>query len=141
MSRAVLVDSNILIYAINSSSPKQKAAQEFLQANVGHLTVAHQNIFESLRVLTHHRFQTPMSPTEAIAAVTAITEHCHIITPGYETHEIAIALIKKHGLTGDKVFDGYLAATALSAGISTIATDNAKDFLPFKDLSVVNPFK
>lgn len=139
-SKAILVDSNILIYAINRSSPKQKVAQDFLQTNVGHLVIAHQNVFESLRVLTHTKFQTPMSPSDAIAAISAITEHCRIIAPGYETLEITLALAKKHTLTGDKIFDTYLAATALSAGVTAIATDNTKDF-PFKEVTIVNPFK
>lgn len=140
-TKAILIDSNILIYAINSSSPKQKTAQDFLQTNVGHLVVAHQNIFESLRVLTHFKFQAPMSSVHAIAAINAITEHCRIIAPGYETHEITLALIKKHGLNGDKIFDAYLTATALTAGLTAIATDNTKDFITFKEVSIINPFK
>ncbi len=140
-TKPILIDSNILIYAINNDSPKQKTAQDFLQTNIGHSIVAHQNIFESLRVLTHPKFQTPMSTSDAIAAINAITENCRIVAPSYETHEIALALVKKHGLTGDKVFDAYLTATSLSAGITTIATDNVKDFLSFKEVTVINPFK
>jgi predicted nucleic acid-binding protein len=140
-SKTILIDSNILIYAINSSSPKQKAAQDFLQTNVGYLVTAHQNVFESLRVLTHPKFQAPMPSIEAIAAINAITEHCRIIAPGYDTLEIALALVKKHQLSGDKIFDAYLTATALSAGLTTIATDNTKDFLPFSEVSIMNPFK
>lgn len=140
-SKTILIDSNILIYAINRSSPKQKIAQDFLQTNVGHLVVAHQNVFESLRVLTHPKFQTPMSPTDAINAISAITDHCRIIAPDYETLEIALALVKKHTLTGDKIFDAYLTATALSVGVPTIATDNTKDFLLFKEVNTINPFK
>lgn len=140
-SKAILIDSNILIYAINSSSPKQKTAQDFLQKNVGYLVVAHQNVFESLRVLTHPRFQAPMSSEDAIAAIDAIIERCRIIAPGYDTLEIALALVKEHELTGEKIFDAYLTATALSAGLSTIATDNTKDFLPFREITITNPFK
>lgn len=139
-AKTILVDSNILVYAINNSSPKHGAAQSFLQESVGNIAIAHQNIFESLRVLTHHKFQNPMASAEAIAAINAISDHCHIITPGYEAHEIALALIKKHGLTGNKIFDAYLAATMLSTGITNIATDNIQDFLPFKEVSLINPF-
>jgi uncharacterized protein len=139
-AKTILVDSNILVYAINNASPKHEAAQGFLQKNVGHMAIAHQNIFESLRVLTHPKFQNPMTSTEAIAAVNAITDHCRIIAPGYETHEITLALIDKHRLTGNKIFDAYLTATALSMGITIIATDNTQDFLPFKEVSLINPF-
>ena len=139
-SGQILIDSNILIYAINHSSPKHKKAQEFLQNSVGHMTVAHQNIFESLKVLTHKKFPTPMSSDDAIRAVTAISEICNVIAADQGAHHIAIALMKKHKLKGDKIFDAYLAATALSVGINTIVTDNVKDFLDFEEIEVINPF-
>jgi predicted nucleic acid-binding protein len=140
-SNTLLIDSNILVYAISDTSPKQERAQSFLQTNISHLVVAHQNVFESLRVLTHSKFQIPMSTDDAIAAINAITDHCRIIAPDYETLEIALALVKKHMLNGDKIFDAYLTATALSAGVTAIATDNTKDFLPFKEINTINPFK
>jgi predicted nucleic acid-binding protein len=136
----MLVDSNVLIYAINSSSPKHKTAQIFLQANVGRMAIAHQNIFESLRVLTHKKFQNPMPLADAITAINHITMHCHVIAPEQGAHHIAMALMQKHELTGDKIFDAYLAASALSVGITTIATDNVRDFLPFEEVSTINPF-
>lgn len=54
----MLIDSNILVYAINILSPKHKKAQNFLQENITKLEIAHQNIFETLRVLTHPMLQT-----------------------------------------------------------------------------------
>jgi toxin-antitoxin system PIN domain toxin len=140
-AKTILVDSNVLVYAINNASPKHRAAQGFLQENIGNMAIAHQNIFESLRVLTHPKFQNPMTSAAAIAAINAISNHCRIFAPDYETHEIALALIKKHGLAGNKIFDAYLTATALSTGITSIATDNTQDFMPFKEVSLINPFK
>ncbi len=135
----MLIDSNILIYAINSSSPKHKTAQKFLQENINELVIAHQNIFETLRVLTHSKFLSPMSPTDAIEAVQSITKVSRIIAPDYKTHHIALELIKKNKLSADLIFDAYLAATAISNGITTIATDNIKDFKKF-DINLINPF-
>jgi len=139
-NKTILVDSNILIYSINSSSPKHLKAQEFLQSNVSNISIAHQNIFESLRVLTHKKFPNPMSSSDAITAINNISEHTHVISADQGAHHIAIALIQKHKLMGDKIFDAYLSATALSLGINTIATDNTKDFLGFEGLTLINPF-
>lgn len=139
-SKTILVDSNVLIYAINSSSPKHMAAQAFLQTHVGKMSVAHQNILESLRVLTHKKFPNPMTPASAITVVNSIVERCYVIAPEPGTHHIAMAFIQKHKLAGDKIFDAYLAATALSIGITTIATDNVKDFLAFEGITAINPF-
>ena len=139
-NKTILVDSNILVYSINSSSPKHLTAQEFLQSHVSNISIAHQNIFESLRVLTHKKFPNPMSASDAISAINNIAEHTHVISADQGAHHIAMALIQKHKLTGDKIFDAYLAATALSLGINTIATDNIKDFLGFEGLTLINPF-
>lgn len=136
----MLIDSNILIYAINSSSPKHKRAQSFLQENTRKLAIAHQNIFETLRVLTHPKFTYPMTITHAMKAVESILEAGTIISPDYKTHQITLELIKKYQLTSDKIFDAYLVATAVSNEITVIATDNEKDLEKFQEIRVTNPF-
>lgn len=136
----MLLDSNILIYSINSSSPKHKDAQHFIQNNVSNLEVAHQNIFETLRILTHSKFPNPMKTSEAVGAVENILKACDIITPDYKTHRIALELIKKYNISSSQIFDTYLAATAISNGIDTLATDNIKDLQIFSEITVINPF-
>lgn len=136
----MLIDSNILVYSINSSSPKHKKAQNFLQENLGELIVAHQNIFESLRVLTHSKFPKPMKIGDALGAIENILKGCTVISPDYRTHRFTLELIKKHKLSADEIFDAYLVATALGSGLDTIATDNTKDFQKFTEIKVLNPF-
>lgn len=136
----MLIDSNILVYSINTSSPKHKASQAFLQKNRGQLEVAHQNIFETLRVLTHPKFANSMKITDATEAVDTILQACTIVAPDYKTHRIAIELIKKYNITSNQIFDAYLAATALSNGIEILATDNVKDLQIFSEITIINPF-
>lgn len=136
----MLIDSNILVYSINLSSPKHKKAQDFLQENLSELAIAHQNIFETLRVLTHPKFPNPMKIEDAIDAIENILKGCKVISPDYRTHRIALELIKKHELSADKIFDAYLVATALGNDIGIIATDNTKDFKRFLELKIINPF-
>jgi len=136
----MLVDTNVLIYAINSDSPKNKQAQIFLQKYRKELIVAHQNIFEALRVLTHPKYSKPMSPRDAQEAVLAILKACRVIIPDYNTYYLAFELIKEHNLLGNRIFDAYLGATAISNGIRVIATDNEKDFKKF-GVTVYNPFQ
>lgn len=137
----MLVDSNILVYSINTVSPKHKPAQKFLLGEASRLYVAQQNFFETLRILTHPKFPNPMSVSNALTAVSQITNALKIISPNYETYYIAIELIRKYGIKSDKVFDAYLAATMSSNKIQTIATDNEKDFKVFQGLKVYNPFR
>ena len=136
----MLIDSNILVYALNDASPKQAKAQAFLQNNIGQGIIAHQNIFEAIRVLTHKKFPSPMSSDTAVTALSNIIDNFHVIAPEQGTHYIALAFVQKHSLTGDKIFDAYLAATALYAGIKIVATDNTKDLHLFEGIEVINPF-
>lgn len=136
----MLVDTNILIYAINADSPKHQLAQEFLKENSSNLEIAHQNILEAIRVLTHQKFSHSMKLKDALNAIEAISELSRVITPNHNTFYIAIELIRAHKLIGNRIFDTYLVATALTNGIRTIATDNIKDFQKFKEITVFNPF-
>lgn len=136
----MLLDTNIIIYAINTASPKHTKAQQFIREYQSKLAIAHQNIFEALRVLTHPNFPSPLTVPKAIQAVENIAEALHIIFPTFETHHLATELIKKYHLTADKVFDAYLVATAITNGIETIATDNTKDFQLLTEVETHNPF-
>ena len=135
----MLIDSNILIYSVNNSSPKQVPAQKFLKENSERLEFSHQNILEAVRVLTHAKFPNPMNPTEAADAILKIVESGRIVNPNMRTLFIVLELIKKYSLAGNRIFDAYLAATLLSNGIDTIATDNIRDFQKFP-LKVIDPF-
>ncbi len=136
----MLIDSNILVYSINSSSPKHKKSQNFLQEHIGILEIAHQNIFETIRVLTHPKFSNPMKIHDALEAVENILKASTVVSPDYRTHRIALELIKKYKLISDQIFDAYLVATAISSGIYELATDNVKDMQRFSEITVINPF-
>ena len=136
----MLIDSNILIYSINSSSPKHDTAQKFLQENRSELEVAHQNIFETLRVLTHPKFSNPMKTNDAVDAVDNILLASNIIAPDYRTHRIALELIKKYNIVSNQIYDAYFVATAISNGVDKIATDNIKDLQLFSEIFVISTF-
>lgn len=136
----MLVDSNVLIYAINVRSPKNSLAQNFLTKNEQNLHVSHQNILETLRVLTHKKFEHPMNIKDAIEAVEGITNGCTIISPDNRTHQVTLKLIERYSLSSNQIFDAYLVATALCNDITTIATDNTKDIGKFAQITVINPF-
>lgn len=136
----MLIDSNILIYAINSASPKHKKAQEFLKSNLGNLDISHQNVLETVRVLTHKKFSKPMRLKPALEAVLTIANSCRLISPNQTTYFLTLELIKTHKLIGNRIFDAYLAACALSNDIYTLVTDNVADFKKYKQLKLINPF-
>lgn len=135
----MIIDSNIIIYSINSDSPKFETAREFL-LKTKDLYFTHQSMLESMRVLTHPKFARPMKSKVALKEVEKRIDLGRMVSPKEITYTILIELIKKHELTSDVVFDAYLVATALSNDIDTIATDNEKDFDKFEEIKVYNPF-
>ena len=141
--KKILVDSNILIYAINTSSPKNAQARDFLEetAKTCNLFLAQQNILETLRVLTHPKFPNPMTVYNAAKALELLGRQAIIITPVPATYLVFQTLIKKYPHPGNFIFDTYLVATALTAGVRIIATDNERDLGIFKEIKVLNPFK
>src|SRR5689334_22871111 len=132
----MLIDSNILVYALNESSHKYSAARRFLTDNQDDLVITQQNIFETIRILTHSKYQRPLTPSQAITALSKITEFATVIHPTSETVDIAFALIQKHNVTGSEVFDAYLVATALSHNFTSIATDNTKHLAKYSEIKV-----
>jgi len=135
----MLIDSNILIYSLNSASQKHQAAQTFLQLQK-QLIFAQQNVFETLRILTHSKFPNPFPVDKAIDAVAEITDKATILTPTLETQDLATALTHKYQITGTEIFDAYLVATALSNNVKKIATDNVAHLGKYTEIKVVNPF-
>ncbi|MCD8484862.1 type II toxin-antitoxin system VapC family toxin [Candidatus Woesebacteria bacterium] len=135
----MLIDSNILIYALNTSSPKQKQAAEYISQQK-QLFLTQQNIMETLRIITHTRFPHPFSTSEATALLNDILHNATILSPLPETIYLAQKLIEKYAIRGNEVFDAYFVATALSHQHTTVATDNTKHLGKYSEIAVVNPF-
>lgn len=136
----MLIDSNILVYALNTTSPKHQASRLFLHSRITEAVIAHQNILEVTRVLTHPMFQSKISIKAAARAMEQVAKSMKVIYPNEDTIWIYRELLTKYSLEGNRVFDVYLAATALSNGITEIATDNDKHFRVFEEIKVINPF-
>lgn len=138
----MLIDSNILIYSLTTDSPKSLAARTFLNSQVKESTllIAHQNIFEVLRAITHTKFSNPFGITDAIASLDEICLAAKIIYPTRETHALALALVREYNISGNEIFDAYLIATAINNDCFEIATDNEKHLRKYREITVVNPF-
>lgn len=136
----MLIDSNIIIYSLNSSSPKCKLAKKFILDNFSEITVAQQNILETIRVISHPKYPKPFKYDEALLAVDKIVRNLTIIQPSSETIEITYMLAKKYKISGNEIFDAYLVATALSNDEYEIYSDNVKHLGKYKEIKVKNPF-
>jgi predicted nucleic acid-binding protein len=137
----MLLDTNIIIYSLSSKSSKKEKAQRFILSKKNKLVIAHQNINEAIRLLTHPKTPKRISTKKAIRIVSNATSELKIITPKPTTLHTALILIKKYNIRSNQIFDAYLVATMITNSLSKIATDNEKDFKIFKGISVINPFR
>ena len=141
MANQILVDSNILIYSLNRSSPKNKIAKKFLSDNFKDIVIAHQNILETYRIVTHQKFPKTSRTQQQKKKYFRFFRSFDLISPNQFTFQILLELMKKYDIYSDNVFDAYLVSTAISNDIFDIATDNEKDFRKYAEIKILNPFK
>jgi len=143
-NKKVLLDSNILIFSSNILSTKYKIAKqlrELAKNNEFRAYITHQNINETLRVLTHKNYVSPFTLTNALKQIDSFIKITAVISPNSDTLQVFLNLAKEYKITSNQIYDAYLVATAITNDIRTIATDNEKDFKKYKEIKVYNPFK
>lgn len=140
-----LLDTNILVYANNADSPfhiKCKALVEsVLSGDIsGFVTV--QNLMELYAVITdRRRVAHPLTPAEASGLIRFYVEtpNLSVIAPDVTTLPLLYGLIRRISPQAQSIFDLLLIAVMLEHGISTIYTANTRHFIPFQELTVINP--
>lgn len=140
-----LLDTNVLIYALDPTSTLYPACDALLErtktAGAG-LCIAPQNLAEFYAIVTNgRRVPTPRTPEEALAVVEQFLERPGLELLPVPTDMVArwIALVRRRPVVGGDLFDVQLVATMLGNGITRIYTCNRDDFAPFAELEVLIP--
>jgi uncharacterized protein len=139
----ILVDANLLIYAIDEDSPHHKAARRWAEGafsgstTVGFCWVV---ILAFLRLTTRPGIlRRPMTPE---AALNLVDEWLALptvepVVPGERHWEVFRNLLEAAGTAGNLTSDAHLAALAIERGATVYSADN--DFARFPGLRHVNP--
>ncbi|HXR42408.1 MAG TPA: TA system VapC family ribonuclease toxin [Acidothermaceae bacterium] len=139
----MLVDANLLLYAVDESSPFHPPAQSWLtQVLNGSRRVGFpwQSLVAFLRISTHEAASArPLTPSDATRFVGdwLQSEVSWIPTPGPRHSEILTNLVTRHHLRGNLISDAHLAALAIEHGLQMCSADS--DFARFSELSWFNP--
>jgi len=139
----VLVDANLLIYAVDKTSRDHERAAAWLQATVTgrrRVGVPWSSLSALLRVTTSPRiYPSPSSPEVAWAVVDALLAHEMVWTPAPTPRhaEVYRDLMIRHGATANLLPDVELAALALQHGLTVCSTDT--DFARFTEIRWENP--
>lgn len=139
----ILVDANVLVYAIDSDSHHHRAARRWLEgalsgtAPVGFAWVV---LLAFLRVTTRPGILCkPLSPERAMAFVNEwlAQPSARPVAPGEGHWQILRTLLRATGTAGNLTSDAHLAAMALELGASVCSTD--RDFERFPGIERIDP--
>ncbi|RLE06952.1 hypothetical protein DRJ00_08920 [Candidatus Aerophobetes bacterium] len=140
-----LIDSNVLISSYDETEKQHPESYLLVgKAVAGELQafLAHQNILEYLAVVTDPgRVENPLSTREAIKNIEFYTLYLGVIFPKSTTINTLKKLINLRSVTRGKIFDLYLAATALDNGINCICTWNVSDFEGLSEIKPLSPIQ
>lgn len=139
----MLIDANILLYAVDEESPFHDVARPWLEAALNgdrRVGIPWPSLVAFVRIATHPRaLREPLSPTQAWATVEAWLDApvTWVPIPGRRHREILGRLVRDHDLRANLVPDAALAALCIEYGMQMVSADT--DFARFGELSWLNP--
>jgi len=140
-----VVDTNILLYAVNPDSREHKQAREALhewRSGPRSWFLTWGIVYEFLRVSTHPAvFPSPLTLAQARNWIAALlsARNAAILAESERHSEALIEVCALHPrLAGNVVLDLHTAVLMKEHGVSEIRTADT-DFYQFKFLKVVNP--
>jgi toxin-antitoxin system PIN domain toxin len=139
----ILVDANLLLYAVNLDLPQNARARAWLEEvlsgneSVGLPWVV---ILAFLRLTTNARvFDRPLTVEQSLAYIEEWLSQpvATAVVPGKSHWRILSSLLSASGTGGNLTTDAHIAALAIEYGCTLYSTDN--DFKRFSGVRHVNP--
>jgi hypothetical protein len=140
-----LVDTNLLLFAVNHGAPLHERAHEWLDeslTNTEAVAFAWQSLLSFVRISTRPNvFRQPLTSDQALNIVDLWLSRpvALIIEPAFRHREVLRGLLAQVGTAGNLVPDAHLAALAIEHGATLYSFDN--DFSRFPGLRWKNPLK
>lgn len=132
----ILVDTNILIYAIDQDSQFNSKSQELLLNSKADLFTTSKNLSEFLVVVTKG-LTVSLSVDDALLAVNDFMATIAILYPNEKSFSISRDLIKKYHPTGLRIHDFEIISIGLAHKIKQVATNNISDFKNIKEINLI----
>jgi len=141
----MLVDANILLFAVDETSPFHRAAARWLEDRLGgarRVGLPWQCVGAFLRISTHPRAaEHPLSPGEAWSYIEEwLAAEAVWVPQATERHaEVLGSLVTGYQLRGNLISDAQLAAIAIEHGLTVCSADT--DFARFREIRWENPLE
>lgn len=139
----MIVDANILIFAVDEASPHHERAATWLTSALNgaeRVGLPAQTLGAFLRIATHPRVTArPLTAEQAQSHVDdwLAAGPAWVPPAGARTMQVYADLARRHHITGNLVPDAMLAALAVELGVSVVSADT--DFARFPEVRWVNP--
>ncbi|WP_287601806.1 type II toxin-antitoxin system VapC family toxin [Thiothrix sp.] len=139
----ILVDANLLIYAINQNAPLHRQAKTWCERVLSGTQIVGIPWVAALafvRIVTNPRiFPTPLSVEQALAYIDDWLAQpvVKLVSPGDKHWEILRNLLLQTGTAANLTTDAHIAALALEQGYNIYSCDN--DFKRFTGVKHINP--
>lgn len=139
----MLVDANLLIYAVNRDAPKHARARKWLElvlSGTGEVGLAWIVALAFLRITTRPGILTrPLSAEQAMDYLDSwlAQPFVSLVGPGENHWPVLRNLLHTSGTSGNLTSDAHLAALAIERGAEIYSADY--DFLRFPGITHVNP--
>jgi hypothetical protein len=139
----MLVDANILLFAVDKASPFHEAAAGWLEDRLNgarRVGLPWSSLGAFLRISTNPRaVSQPLAPNDAWAHVEAwlAAAPAWIPQPTDGHAEILGGLVRDYELRGNLIADAQLAALAIEHGLTVCSADT--DFARFREVRWENP--
>jgi toxin-antitoxin system PIN domain toxin len=139
----ILVDVNLLIYAIDADSPHHARARRWLEETLSGdswVALPWTVILAFLRITTRSGIlRNPLPPQDAIDYVDSWLRQPYVraVASGEHHWPVLRSLLQASGMAGNLTSDAHLAALALEHGCTIASADN--DFRRFAGVTHLNP--
>ncbi len=142
----VLIDTNILLRAVQPSHPMHRVALralETLLAREEPLFIAIQNVAEFWNAATRPLTNNGLGLTieEAKEEIERLEGFFQILSESASSYAMWKTLVVTHRVSGAQVHDARLAALMRTNGLTKIVTFNVQDFTRFGEIEAVHPGK
>jgi len=128
----IFVDTNIVIYSINSEDHKRDICRQLLIARP---VISVQVLNESTNVM---RRQLKFTWPEIEDALSGLRQVCHVVPVTETTHDLGLRMCKRYRIS---LYDAILLGAALENECTEFVSHDMQDGMTlFDTLTITNPF-
>ena len=138
MKRNVLLDTNVLMYAVQDDSEFYERSQTVISDSALNLFVTSKNLVEFVVAIT--KGEQPLATVnQALDMIETFEDQLHVLCPNLASLIEFERLVSVYQIKGLRIHDAEIAAIGLANGISTIATFNTDDFKNIGEIMLLTP--